>query len=238
MHQKLDEIGSRLQLQCHLQEEHLFFQSSKTQLSGHKTHFLFGVITEIKPKYIGAVPIVISTMTPPYSDTSYIGQNWTSRLEIFIDSIDSFKRVRTIKLPSKQKLNILKNISEFQIKKAICEIIGEQNLDKDWGGERSDIFTTMVQYKGRRISTAMVLKGPSKFKPMTLASLGKNGDQIDRLFTEPAELFILQHCHIIKKEVRGTMRAYANQINNLRLFCLINGYDTWRLLKAYKKCGL
>jgi hypothetical protein len=31
------------------------------------------------------------------------------------------------------------------------------------------------------------------------------------------------------------MRAYAQQISNPRLFCLIDGYDTLRILRAYKK---
>ncbi len=72
---------------------------------------------------------------------------------------------------------------------------------------------------------------------MTMADLGKNGDQINRLFAEPAELLVLQHCHEITPPVRGTMRAFAEQMGNPRLFCLINGYDTLRLLKAYGKCG-
>ena len=91
---------------------------------------------------------------------------------------------------------------------------------------------------GNRISTAFALKGPAKFKPLTLAEMGKNGDQIDRLFTEPADLVIVQHCHNITPAVRGMMRAYATRIHNLKMFCLIDGNDTLRILKAYKKCGL
>ena len=64
------------------------------------------------------------------------------------------------------------------------------------------------------------------------------GDQIDRLFSEPAELLVLQHCHEITPPVRGMMRAYAQQMGRPRLFCLINGYDTLRVLEAYGKCGL
>lgn len=73
---------------------------------------------------------------------------------------------------------------------------------------------------------------------MTMADLGKNGDQINRLFAEPPELLILQHCHEITAPVRYTMRAFAQQMGNPRLFCMIDGYDTIRLLKAYNQCGL
>jgi hypothetical protein len=72
---------------------------------------------------------------------------------------------------------------------------------------------------------------------MTLAEFGKNGDQIDRLFSEPADIFVLQHCHEITPPVRSTVRAFAQQIGRLRLFCVIDGYDTVRLLEAYGKCG-
>jgi hypothetical protein len=91
---------------------------------------------------------------------------------------------------------------------------------------------------GERISTAFAFKGPAKFHPMTNADLGKNGDQINRLFAEPARLLVLQHCHQITSPVRDTMRAFAQQMGNPRLFCLIDGYDTLRVLKAYGKCGL
>jgi len=33
------------------------------------------------------------------------------------------------------------------------------------------------------------------------------------------------------------MRAYAQRMGQPRLFCLIDGYDMIRLLRAYKKCG-
>ena len=73
---------------------------------------------------------------------------------------------------------------------------------------------------------------------MTMAELGKNGDQIDRLFSEPAELLVLQHCHEVTHPVRAVMRAYAERISNPRLFCVVDGYDTLRILQAYGKCGL
>ncbi len=134
-------------------------------------------------------------------------------------------------------LEPLKIIPETKIKTAFAEIIGEPCVQKDWGGERSDLFSSRVRLNGERISTAFAFKGPAKFQPLNLAQLGKNGDQIDRLFTEPADLFILQHCHEITSPVRGTMRAYAQQISRPRFYCIIDGYDTIRILTAYHKCG-
>ena len=60
------------------------------------------------------------------------------------------------------------------------------------------------------MSSAWLFKGPGFPRAMTIAALGKNGDQIDRLFTESAELLVLQHCHEITPAVAGMMDAYAH----------------------------
>ncbi|HEX4064019.1 MAG TPA: hypothetical protein VHY58_23645 [Streptosporangiaceae bacterium] len=51
---------------------------------------------------------------------------------------------------------------------------------------------------------------------MTVRALGKPGDQIVRLFSEPAELLILQHCHEITPSVVNMMEAYAHDLRNPR----------------------
>ena len=63
--------------------------------------------------------------------------------------------------------------------------------------------------------------------------LGKNNDQIVRLATEPANILIVQHCHNILPAVRKTLRAFAVQPSYPRRYCLIDGKDSLRLLKAY-----
>lgn len=167
------------------------------------------------------------------------GRRWVNRLQVFIDEIDTFNRIRNVNYRLvKSDLEQLRAIPEQQIKQAFAEIIGEPTITKDWGGERSDLFSDRLLLDGKRIATALMFKGPARFAPLTSASLGKNGDQIDRLFSEPADLLVLQHCHEITPAVRGQMRAYAQQIGRLKLFCLIDGYDTIRLLRGYKKCGL
>jgi len=162
------------------------------------------------------------------------GSYWSNHLEAHIDGIDSFTRVcDSPDRPSKTDLIRLRDIPETDIKNAFAEIKGEPIVPKDWGGEKSDLFSSRVVINGNRISTAFVSKGPAQFRPMTLAELGKKGDQIVRLFTEPASLFVLQHCHEITPPVRQTMRAFAEQTGRLRLFCIIDGYDTFRILRAY-----
>lgn len=70
---------------------------------------------------------------------------------------------------------------------------------------------------------------------MTLNSLGKNNDQIVRLASSPAEVLVVQHCHDITPPVRDTLRAFAVQPSRPRRYCLMDGRDSLRLLKAYDK---
>jgi hypothetical protein len=164
---------------------------------------------------------------------------WSKYLEVHIDQIDSFAKVQGYRPDlTRRSLDKLRGIPEADIKSAFAEIIGEPTVPKDWGGEKSDLFSTFVEVSGARTSAAFAFKGPAKFKPMTMAELGKNGDQIPRLFEEPADLLVLQHCHEITTAVLKTMRAFANDMGNPRMYCVINGYDTIRVLEAYGKCGL
>ena len=235
---KLDDLHSGLRVAFQFHHEHLLSTSSWGWLSGQQRLLLVGLITEVKGDVIEAIPYVIGNPAPDTVGGSNFAYFWTNRLELPVDVIDSFSAVRDLTYrPSKKDLAALKDVPEASVKQAFAEIIGEPTVPKDWGGERSDLFTSRLILDGTRVPTAFAFKGPAKFEPMTLAGLGKNGDQIDRLFTEPADLFVVQHCHEITTPVRGTMRAYAQQVGRPRLFCLIDGYDTIRVLSAYGKCG-
>lgn len=157
----------------------------------------------------------------------------------FPSCFDQFSKIRDAKFKRhKSHLDALRDIPETEVKQAFAKIINEPTVPKDWGGEQSDLFTSQILVLGKQLSAAFAFKGPAKFHPMTMADLGKNGDQISRLYMEPADILILQHCHEITPPVRTMMRAFANQLGNLRQYCIIDGYDTYRILRAYEKCGL
>jgi hypothetical protein len=236
---KLDGWLPDAKLTFRFSHEHLTSVSAWHELSGQKRQLLLGAITKIEENIIEITPYVIAN---PLSGTQQLGgcgSYWCNHLEVHVDGIDTFKHVSDFPdRPSKSDLTKLKSIPENDVKRAFAEIMGEPAIPKDWGGEKSDLFSSRVMINGQRISTAFAFKGPAQFKPMTLAQLGKNGDQIDRLFSEPADLFVIQHCHEVTPPVRSTMRAFAQQTGRLRLFCIIDGYDTFRILSAYNKCGL
>lgn len=214
--------------------------SAWSRLSGSSRLFVFGYIERLVDGDLFARPYFIGDLHP--DNFSNKGRYWNSSNygEIHPFCFDSFnKAAEQIKTEAKApNLSLLKSISERKIKEALGEILHEDGVPLDWGGERSDLFSSNLSYNGRQYSAAFLLKGPSKFHEMKVADLGKNGDQIDRLFTEPVQICVLQHCHKVSSAVRSTMKAYSANISDLRYFSIIDGYDTIRLLRAYGKCGL
>ena len=239
MYAKLEDLRPEWRVSLRFHHNHLTSTSSWSELSGQKRLFVFCAVTSIRDKTIEAIPWVIANpITNILWSNSLVGRQWSNRLEVFIDGMDSFAEVRRYRRKlTTRVLKSLVEVPECDVKQAFADIIGEPTVHKDWGGEQSDLFTSRLVVDQKRISTAFVFKGPARFRPLKMAGLGKNGDQIDRLFNEPADLLILQHCHEITQPVRAAMRAYAQQTGNPRLFCLIDGYDTVRLFRAYRKCG-
>ncbi|MBB5985638.1 hypothetical protein [Sphingobium lignivorans] len=237
---KLDDFRPGWKVTFRFSHDHFTSNSSWSELQGQKRLLIAGAVTHIEGNVIHAIPWIIANPVPSWTKPrSLIGSQWDNRLEVFIEQIDNFSKAHDLRRArSKKALDALKDIPEKAVKEAFAEIIGEAAVPKDWGGEKSDLFTTSLTIDSRRISTAFAFKGPAKFHPMKMKDLGANGDQIDRLFSEPADLLILQHCHEIENPVRAAMRAYAQRMGDLRTFCLIDGFDTLRILQAYGKCGL
>lgn len=110
---------------------------------------------------------------------------------------------------------------------------------KTGGGERSDIYTRLVSVAGERKRAAFILKGPGTRGTLFPAKLGKRGDQIQRAFTEPADIVILQYVGRIDSSVDQQLEVFA-EAAGIR-YCVLDGTDTARLLVAYGcicvKCG-
>ena len=239
IHNKL-RFNSKYRLRIFFHPDNLICHSAWNILGGRSRLFAFAYIEKFLNGEIHARPYVIGDL---HSDSlAQSSKKWDPQNygEVHPSRIDQFSLLYN--QPESEKsvpeLSLLKSIPEQNIKLAFAEILHEGSVPKDWGGEKSDLFTSNVSLDGRRLPTAFLLKGPAKFSPMTMRHLGKNGDQIERLFNEPADLLILQHCHEVTNPVRATMRAYASRIHDLRYFTILDGYDTIRLMRAYGKCGL
>jgi hypothetical protein len=152
---------------------------------------------------------------------------------ITIDDIDHFAKVRKVRPGPPQR------ISEKAFKDGIQKLIGERGKFQDWGGEPNDLFTTRMKVNGKRIATAFAFKGPGTSGILTPAKLGKNGDQIQRLFKAPADIFIVQYHDQVGQAVVEQLKAFAT-INSVHedkkiWYGVIDGGDTLRLLAAYPR---
>lgn len=211
--------------------QHAQTDSAFLTLSGRQSCFMFAAVKhasgnriELRPIYIGRRLLAKSG---PFQVT-------IDHLHVSPDEIAEFSKLAKVTKRS-VKLDMAQNIPERQIKEWVAEIIDEQFVPNDWGGEKSDLYTNQITVKGKRCRGAFLFKGRAKFHPMTIKDLGANGDQIQRLFEEDAEIYILQHCHQVLPVIYNMMNVYASQVNKMRHFSIIDGIDTLRILKAYKK---
>jgi hypothetical protein len=217
--------------------EHIFSDTLKAELREGAELSVIAAMPRLDGEVLTFQPLVIGSPWLEIDDPK-----WTEKIvwwghefyEQFIEDFDEFVLCEGTATPTIAEAKAMKGISESAFKTCLAEILGEETTN-DWGGEVSDHYSAHLHLRGKRVSGAFLLKGPSRFAPMTLNHLGKNNDQIYRLAKEPADVLFVQHCHDIGPEVRETLRHFAVQPNRPRRYCLIDGRDSLRLLRAYGK---
>jgi hypothetical protein len=154
--------------------------------------------------------------------------------QITVDDIDSFSKVNKI-APVAAPVAM----AEKTFKGGVMRILGEKGKFQDWGGEKNDLCTTRFRYQGKRRAVAFAFKGKGLKKKLTPALMGKNGDQIQRLFQTPAEIFLLQYWSQIEDSVLEQMQMAAkvkSYSDGRRIYYgIIDGQDSARLIQAYPK---
>jgi hypothetical protein len=168
--------------------------TAKSQLSGTRRQFMLGYVQDVTDDVIDIRPIVIASR---WARPTQAIDNLYPTNHLWPGAVDQFTGVDFSQRMSKSDLNVLKGLPEVEIKKAFAEILAVPDVPKDWGGEQFDLWTTHLLVGGQPLRAAFLFKGPAEFKPMTIASLGKNGDQIDRLSSSAADVLVVQHCHSI-----------------------------------------
>jgi hypothetical protein len=172
------------------------------------------------------------TSIPQYTDLPL-----STRL--FVEDIDSFRKVRDVNPAA--AADLLQNgrfeWSEDSIQLSLEQILDVSMHKKDWGGEVNDLYTCNVIINGERVPTAFLLKGNGlKKKTMEIRDCGANGDQLLRLLDSPASLFVIQFVGSVSesviRDVSGKVDQARTQGKDCR-YCIIDGQDTARLLRAY-----
>ena len=154
---------------------------------------------------------------------------------ITIDDIDSFSKVRNKRLQVRQ---LFTPLPEKSFKEGFQRIVGEPGSFTDWGGERNDLFTTRLRIKGQRTHAAIAFKGKGlQVARLTTKYMGKNGDQVQSLFSSPAQAFMVQYWREIDASLIEQMQEFAkakSATSGERIyFGIIDGKDSSRLIAAY-----
>ena len=114
---KLDGFQPGQKISFRFNHDHLTSTSSWSELSGQRRLLVLGAATSSTDKLIEAIPWVIADPLPDLlRPRTVIGEHWNDRLEVHVDNIDSFARVRDIPQPQgKAALDHLENIREQDI---------------------------------------------------------------------------------------------------------------------------
>src|SRR5207244_1360205 len=152
---------------------------------------------------------------------------------ITVDDIESCAAVKQHPTATRQGLSDLR---EARVKRFLQKVIGETHDFQDWGGEKNDLYNTKLRLRGKRHAAAFALKGKGTKGPLTPKKMGKNGDQLGRLFTSEAQVFFVVYHSKIDEAVAQQMYAHAvtRALAGVRVYyCLVDGDDLARLVAAY-----
>jgi hypothetical protein len=185
------------------------------------------------PKKLKEFPTKYSTKTTTVR-LAPVPKKLISTKIVTIDDVDSFAKASKVKHAATRL-----TISENTFKKGVQKLIKERGRFKDWGGETSDLYTSRVKLNGKRRTTAFGFKGKGLKGVLTPARMGKNGDQIHRLFLEDADLYFVQYGEQIagsvmrQMAVEAQMRSYTS--GRTIHYGVIDGQDSAALVAAYPK---
>jgi hypothetical protein len=102
------------------------------------------------------------------------------------------------------------------------------------------VIPLLATCRGGR-SVALAFKGRSTKGKLVPGELGKNGDQIQRLFEMPVDVFFVQYGGQVDESVYAQMQTAAIAASYVRggrrvFFGVIDGTDPARLAAAYTRC--
>ncbi len=220
----------------------------KTKLNGQmayeKDDFLsskLGLILKLAgdPKALAEFPTKIN---PKISPSNVINVNFPAPKSMVdtkvvkIDDIDSFQKVKDVPLSPRPRLvPIGENL--FQV--GLQKILHEEGTFNDWGGETDDLFTNRLILGGKRVEAAFGLKGGGTRGKLVPGKMGKDGDQIQRLFRAPAQVFFVQYWGQIDESILEQMKLVATARSFFEkktiYYGIIDGQDTQRIITAYQE---
>jgi hypothetical protein len=230
--EKLDGPLAGKKLVFEFSKNGLVNDTAYTRMSGSTRLFAFGYIARIDEITIRAVPYVVGDLV---ACSHAMPLPFITTLELRPEEIEQFAGMDETWFPSEAEFKRMTMVPEQIVKELICRLLGDHSVPNDWGGEESDVLSANLVLDGRRHVGAFLLKGPARFHPMKPTDLGKNGDQLYRLFNIPAQIYVVQHCHDIGAAVRKQAEAFAlarSFVAPCRVV-FMDGLTSARLLRAH-----
>lgn len=210
--------------------------TANVELAGVRAQFMLGHVALVSSADIELRPLAIATRL--LDEAGGWPQQWgraDDGQRVDPGEVEQFREIDFTAIDRPDALSAMGSVPESVVKETLARTLGEPVIPNDWGGESSDLWTTRLRVGTKSHTAAFLLKGPaggSLARPMTIAMLGRNGDQLQRLASTPAEVLVLQHCHEIRPEVVGMLRSLASDFRNVRRYLILDGYDTYAILSA------
>lgn len=205
--------------------------TSNSELRGVRRQYMLGQVAAADQLRVELRPLAIATRLLPPPPRQWDGdwQRIAPRQVAQFAAADWDLDVRL------SDLEELRDVSEAELKRMLADLLGEQVVPKDWGGEQCDLWTSRLMVDGRPHTAAFLLKGPAFWRPMTIKALGKNGDQLNRIADTEAEVLVVQHCNVIRPEVYSMLQRLASDYRRIRRYMVIDGFDTLRLIRFSRR---
>lgn len=151
--------------------------------------------------------------------------------QISIENIDQFKKIKST--PNQTYMDL----KEKDVKEKLSKILKEKGEYNDWGGEFYDL-STYVKINGKRLRAVFALKGRGKkINKLRLKDMGKNGDQIDRMFMADAQVFFVQFVRQVGEDIFISLKTNAMNKSFMTgrqiYYGVIDGNDTARIFKTF-----
>ena len=223
-----------------LADNHIVSQGKDSETTYEKdafySHYRDRIIALARdPAKLSALPTKTNPRGSQGSIQMVVPRSIVGARAVTIDEINSFKLVKSVRVRDYAPAPL----DEKAFKRGMQAVLNEDGEFKDWGGEKNDLWTTRLTYRGRRRSAAFAFKGKGTSGKLVPKKMGKNGDQIQRLFQAPADFFFVQYWREIDQSVVELVGALATakSVTEDRdvFYCVIDGRDSQRLMRAYPK---
>ena len=193
----------------------------------------------VKPDLVSATALVMGTPTFTHfrneGATLDLADHAADWFETWPEDIDELAACGRIARPADEDWQAaLAPLSGDDICRMLADIMGGTRLQAEADTETL-MFAAGATRGGEQEPCAVIVVADAGAGVLEPATLRTRPDAMAALSRTPAELWIVQHCHAIGPAVREMVRAFAVRPHAPRRYCLIDGADTYRILKAYGK---